>query len=246
MPPLDPRLLASLRADRPAPPEVRGRVRGRLAAVIPGMAPTVAPQGGVAPTNTWGRFGTWGPTGMAVAAFVAGGVTGAALLSAFSHPTASRVVFVDRPVASLAPAAIAPLGPPPLLIAAEPLPEDVTPVSTLPVAPMAVIPRAIASSPPSAPAAAHTSRLSDERKLLDDARSGLLQGDPEAAIERLESHRTRFADGLLAEEREAMEVEALVRAGRTEEAREKATAFRARSPQSLFLPTVESAIAPTP
>jgi hypothetical protein len=38
-----------------------------------------------------------------------------------------------------------------------------------------------------------------------------------------------------------MQVEALVRAGRSDEARNGVGAFRARSPGSLFLPTVESA-----
>jgi len=43
-----------------------------------------------------------------------------------------------------------------------------------------------------------------------------------------------------------MEVEALVKAGRTAEARAKADAFGRRTPNSLFLPAVESAIESIP
>jgi hypothetical protein len=90
------------------------------------------------------------------------------------------------------------------------------------------------------------SRLTEERILLDEARQALIQGEPERSLGRLDLHRTRFTDGLLAEERDAMQVEALVRAGRYDDARKRAGDFRSRLPGSLFLPTVESAIASIP
>jgi hypothetical protein len=62
----------------------------------------------------------------------------------------------------------------------------------------------------------------------------------------LAEHRTRFPEGLMAEEREAMAIEALVSAGQYAEARSRADAFRARSPASLFMATVDSAIASIP
>jgi outer membrane protein assembly factor BamD (BamD/ComL family) len=82
--------------------------------------------------------------------------------------------------------------------------------------------------------------------LLDEARAGLVQGEPSRALERLNAHQHRYPTGLLAEERDAMMVEALVRAGHYAAARQAADAFRTRAPNSLFLPTIESAVASIP
>ncbi|HEY6461482.1 MAG TPA: hypothetical protein VIY73_15050, partial [Polyangiaceae bacterium] len=85
------------------------------------------------------------------------------------------------------------------------------------------------------------SQLSAERMLLDEARAALVQGNPTVALDRLQRHRRTFASPVLGEERDAMEVEALARAGRVPEAQARADAFRRHYPRSLFLPTVESA-----
>jgi outer membrane protein assembly factor BamD (BamD/ComL family) len=85
------------------------------------------------------------------------------------------------------------------------------------------------------------SQLQAERRLLDEARTGLVAGDPDLALKRLEQHQHRFLNPLLAEERDAMWVEALAQAGRQDEARQRAAAFRRTYPQSLFLPTIDSA-----
>ena len=82
--------------------------------------------------------------------------------------------------------------------------------------------------------------------MLDEARTALVQGEPARALDRLQKHRRTFLNPMLAEERDAMEVEALARLGRTEEARSKADAFRRRSPDSLFMPTVQSAVGSIP
>jgi hypothetical protein len=73
-----------------------------------------------------------------------------------------------------------------------------------------------------------------------------LEGEPTRAVERLDRHRVHFPEGLLVEERDAMRVEALVKAGRYDDARSLTGAFRARWPTSLFLATVDSAIASIP
>jgi hypothetical protein len=239
MPPLDRRFLDTLRSDSPAPSEARSRVRSRLAVAIPAMA-LGGSAAGSGSGGLWRRFGGWGSNGIAIATFVAGGVTGATLLASLSHAPPARVVYVDRPAPpalvaeantfSGPPLALA--GPAPTRITAIPLPQPPAPavLATLPA------PASPAAIPP------HVSRFAEERKLLDDARAGLLQGEPALAIERLDAHRARFADGMLAEERDAMEVEALVRAGRVDEARAEAAAFKERSPKSLFLQTVEATV----
>jgi hypothetical protein len=241
-------VVAALRAEQAAPSAVRARVRGRLEASIPGMARgpdgsggPAGGQGGAGPGGTGpagaGRtLGGWGAQGIGLAAFLVGGVTGAALVASLSlsRTPPPRVVYVDRPVPQRA-------GP-------------ATPRTTASADPSRATPPAGLTPPSLAPPAArarfapapHASRFAEERRLLDDARASLLQGEPEDALARLDLHRARFADGLLSEERDAMQVEALVRAGRSGEARERASVFRARSPGSLFLPTVESAIASIP
>jgi hypothetical protein len=85
-----------------------------------------------------------------------------------------------------------------------------------------------------------------ERILLDEARAALAQGDAAGAIDRLDRHRRTYRVPLLGEERDAMWIEALVRAGRYDEARAREAAFRRRSPHSLFSSMVESALQAIP
>ena len=166
----------------------------------------------------------------AVALFLAGGVTGAALLSALSGSKPATVVYVDRPV----------------------------PVAGASAPAVPVMPEGIDGTPPSiarpddvsakparaAQTASRASRLAAERHLLDAARTAIVQGEPERAVAQLERHRAQFPDGLLVEERDAMMVEALAKASRTSEARALAESFRAKYPGSLFAGTVDSAVAP--
>jgi hypothetical protein len=91
-----------------------------------------------------------------------------------------------------------------------------------------------------------TAQIGAERVLLDEARGAIVQGDPIRALARIEQHRRTFATAILSEERDAMEVEALAKAGRSAEARAKADAFRRHMPNSLFLPAVESAVESIP
>ena len=239
-------LLDALRAERPAPYDARARVRARLAAVIPEMGGGGSgggDGGGSAsgPGGWSGRTGFFlGPRGMAMAAFVLGGFGGGALIAGLTHAPAPQVVMIDRPV-FLAPApsaqAVAPFPGVSSVAAAEPAPP-----------PAAIFRRHVAprASADKTAAPARTSQLAAERELLDEARAGLVQGDPAHAIDRLDEHRKRYPSGLLGEERDAMMVEALVRAGRYDGARQEAAAFRIRAPNSMFLPTVDSAIASIP
>jgi hypothetical protein len=62
----------------------------------------------------------------------------------------------------------------------------------------------------------------------------------------LERHEREYPKPILGEEREALMVEALVRAGRYDEARVRAAAFRRATPGSLFLSAVDAAIRSIP
>lgn len=243
VPPLDRRLLAALRAERPAPRDVRERVRTRLEAAIPEMrrGPGGGSNGGGANGGSGAGWRGFAPHTIGVAAFVAGGISGAALFAALERAPATQVVYVDRVARPTMVAGVSPLASPGVSETSSP-----SPIAIAQAAPVRGSSANVAKNGRGLSAVLHPSRLTEERVLLDEARAGLLQGAPERALERLDLHRARFADGLLAEERDAMQVEALAGAGRYDEARERANAFRARQPTSLFLPTVESAIASIP
>jgi hypothetical protein len=87
-----------------------------------------------------------------------------------------------------------------------------------------------------------SSQLNAERRVLDLARSALVAEDPNEALRRVGDHLARFPNGFLSEEREAIAIQALVKAARYDEARARARLFHVRSPDSLFASAVDSAI----
>lgn len=82
---------------------------------------------------------------------------------------------------------------------------------------------------PEAPAPAPS--LSDELRVVDEARAAV-QTNPASALSTLNAAERTFSHGQLADEREALRVEALTRLGRWDEARAHAAALEARAPQS--------------
>lgn len=108
-----------------------------------------------------------------------------------------------------------------------------------------------ARTPPRAlPAPSRTDETRDEAlaaesRLVDTARSALAHGDFTAALDAVTNHERRFPSGRLAEEREALRIQALAGAHRDSEARTRAEAFRARYPESFFLPLVNRALMST-
>ena len=230
--PVDPHDLELLRSEEPPDTPTRARARARLAGVIPmgGSA------GGGRPGEVGVPRGLGAPSArlaaghaVAVLAFVMGGVTGAALYAALVKPPPTRVVYVNRP-------ATAPIAAPPSPSAAEVAAEMSTavPASARLAAPRSSAPRNSAS------------QLSAERIMLDEARAALLHGDPSRALALVERHRRTFSNALLAEERDALEVQSLVKASRFDEARARADAFHKHAPGSLFSSVVDAAIQSIP
>ena len=86
-------------------------------------------------------------------------------------------------------------------------------------------------------------RLAEERSLIEIARAGLARGDGDAALNAVRDHAKRFPEGVLAEEREALAVQALAVQGNADQARARARAFRAKYPGSLFRSAVDGAAA---
>jgi hypothetical protein len=176
-----------------------------------------------------------------VALFVAGGAAGAALHAALVRaPTSQLVSIVRGPQLAAQPAGAAPGGQ--LSSAASSGPTAVPPLAVaMPSAPPSAAPVSAAGTPH-----AGIARLDAERALLDAARTSLIGGDHETALRVLERHERTYHRPLLGDERDALFVQALVRAGRYDEARTRAEALRRRSPNSLFLSAVDAALSTIP
>jgi hypothetical protein len=225
--PLDPALRRLLDLDREADlasveakARVLGRVLGTVGAVSIGLGPP-APGGGSDPgagfaaaRTAWTNARPWS-LALAVGA---GGIAGAVASSAWHGARPEHVVYIDR----------------------TPLP------AAAPVASEA--PSSEASHPRESARASATGSaspvvdLAAERKLLDVARRSLGSGDTEGALASLRRHEQNYRSGQLAEEREALTIEALVLARRVDEARAREHRFRQRYPESVMLPAVEAAV----
>jgi hypothetical protein len=106
-------------------------------------------------------------------------------------------------------------------------------------APAARVIRADAPRPTPTP-----SRLGAEGQIVLEARRALRDGDAAAALQRLEGTRRAFADGALVQEREALTIEALHRAGQREDAAARARVFLRAYPGSPHAASVRAFVAP--
>jgi hypothetical protein len=90
------------------------------------------------------------------------------------------------------------------------------------------------------------SDLDAERFLIARARSALQGGSPLDALAALGLHERRFRTGALAEERDALRVEALIASGDRAAAEAAAARFEIDYPNGLMEPAVRSALSPAP
>jgi len=233
LPALDADSLALLRGGSELS-QVRDDGRARLSArvmssiaAIPGgggggssSAPGSAPTSGTAATKAGSSLGT--------SAFIGMGVTFA--IGAALGIAARPMLGIDEHMQN------AP-------IVATAIPEQHAPIRTLePIAPSVA-----AVEDPPAPSSVPSAKsgpvrdLSAERALLDGARAALGRGDPAAAVVAAKTHEQRFPRGALAEEREALYVQALAQSGKVAEARARAAKFKQNYPDSMLLPAVTAA-----
>ena len=75
----------------------------------------------------------------------------------------------------------------------------------------------------------------DESQLIASARTALRSGSGAFALQLLDRAESRFPQGILVQEREALRVESLAALGRTAEARTRADAFMRAYPKSPHL-----------
>jgi hypothetical protein len=217
---LEPDVLAVLLRAKPltevpdaAKQRMRAAVEARVAALPMGGNGSSAPGSWVA-SHPWISLST---------VFLLGGALGAFARGALPE----RVVYVERAAA-----------PPSAMPAPLPSRQDIptVPVDDLPSAPVA---------PPRSAAAPSDSgqQLAAESALLDVARTAVARGEPDRALDAVDRHAKQFPHGLLAEEREALAIKALVLAGRGQEARDRAASFRERYPGSMFLRSIDASLA---
>ena len=223
--PLDPELAALLDVERSAavPSAALERVWTHVS--------RGSPPGG-SPNRAGPRFAVSHGRRIAGTAFVLGIAVGAAGYALVRPPSPVRVVYVERP---------------PTEPASRPAPL-VAPETSAAPSPSAIpaLPERHGESPPLRASTAPPLTLSAERALLDDARTALAAGDAARALARLDEHVRRFPKPRLAEEREALAVQALVLLKRYDEARERAARFKASAPNSLFLPAIDTSLSSIP
>lgn len=203
--------------------------------------PPMAPPPGLIEGATLGKVATAGGSTVGKWAvgnwLVVGAVAGASIAG-----TAGIVRYTSRPPDPAPQAVVAPpraeppRAPaselaPPVAVTESPEPEAAPP--TLPE--KAARPRGDrdvkASQPPP--------KNRQETELLALAQKALAEGRAAQALELTRQHRA-IPGALLVQERERLAIEALVRLGRTAQARDRAARFRAAYPKSGYLPRIES------
>jgi hypothetical protein len=225
------------------------RLGARLEATLPAGAFAVLHPSMTSGTGTPGTSSPAVPSAGGSAKLVFRAKIGAALVAAAAAGAAGEHVRLEA-------RATPPPASAPSAIVTSSSSAVVTP-SDLPSAPIpSAAPQLQASAPairPAAPPSAATAdsvardqALHEERTLLDRARSALARGDGASALDALRESETKHPKGSLAEEREAYFILAFVRAGEREHAEQRARAFRSRHPNSIFIPTIDDALAGTP
>jgi hypothetical protein len=219
---------ALLRAARTELPEDQ-RVEEIGSRVGPGLgAPTV---GSPTPGPTVGAAGAGAASAgiklatavkVAIVAVVTVGTTaGAYVETRAARPVGAAIVPADVPR-------------PRRLQPAPPLPAPIEPtVEPVPVAPTA-------TAAPAATASAHADE--NEISILEDSEDAL-QSNPGRALAQVERHAARYPHGALAQEREVIAIEALLRLGRSDEAHLRAARFERDYPRSAHLPRIEALMA---
>jgi hypothetical protein len=207
-------------------------LRGVLAAKLP-APPSPAPQAPkVDPPRSPLRWKV--PAWAVPAALVVGAVAGGLAVRAQTPPPRPPPV---TPLPTVSIVIAAPAAPPP----------SITPSALPDAEPSSEARHRPAAAPSASPSAEPKSdTLPRERALLDVARTAFGKRDPRATIAALEQHRREFPNGKLAEERDALMIEALVEAGRAAEAKQRGAEFKASHPKSILAPAVDDALKGAP
>jgi hypothetical protein len=211
---------------------IRARMRSRLAQALP-PPPDGGGQGGDEGGGTSGGGKGGGgafpkaPAWVVAAALAVGGVAGLA----YPRAPVERVVYVDVPARAV-----------PTVVAAAPASApSSTPMLSVDMKDLPSVPTVASAVSTGSAAGPAGNELAAERALLDVARTALGRGAGTNALTACDDHARKFPRGVLAEEREAIAVQALVLEHRSEDARGRAERFRKTYPRSILLPAVLAA-----
>lgn len=177
---------------------------------------------------------------MALAAGTALGAAGHAVVTFVIAPATKSPVKTALPAASQPPTPRAPLG----AAIRAPLPQ--APAASARASAEAPPRMGVASEPP--PPAAPTASFNPARGLaaeleqLERARRALAAHRADEALRALHLHAQRYPASVLTQEREALEIKALVDAGRISNARAAAERFLSRYPQSTLRGSIQRAL----
>lgn len=240
-----------------APAAAKARVMAKALAALGPMG-----SGGGGEGSGGAQGGAGGGTGGATVAAGKAGTSAVAAKVAGATWTAAAVTKLGLAVGAASLAVGGVLGAGVHAVVAEPQRVVVQAPAPVVVAPKVEVPVAVEAPPPTpppsvevkapvvrvapvakvAPALSADEALGVERSLIDQARTALGRSNAAGALEALQRHAAQFPHGQLVEERDALEVVALSAAGRGDEAKAKAEAFRRVHPSSLLQPAVDAAL----
>jgi hypothetical protein len=254
--PLPAEIASLFEAERRAPPisaarEVRLLARVEAAVGIGGAADAAGAGTGEAAGSGTGAAAAGGPaTALGGAPMLGKVLLGLALAGV---GIVGGVVHINRsggergPAGPHPPRAAAAAAAAPRIEAARMTPPPVAP-TVLPSAMKSSLPPRSSSrrAPVPSPPAPSPADLAAESALLERARAALARADAAAALDGVSRHLQKFPNGLLAEEREAVWIQALVLAGDRESAARRARQFDRRFPSSVQSDAVAQALARRP
>ena len=234
----DERLLDALLADaREAPrPEDLGRVEHRLQDwLAPGAAPPVRPSTRSLRSRALKPLLVVIGAGLITQVFLDGVAPG---VSGSPQETAATTAPVLAPPAPVAAPAVVPHA----SVSVADLPEAPESAPSVPTRPSQVSAPSIANGPGLAASGNGPGSLEANRAEANDVAESeasflrrtraTLASDPARALRMTEEHVSRFPQGVLAQERDVIAIDALVRLGARDEARSRASAFHTRYPRS--------------
>lgn len=227
--PLSPECAALLKpgVEAPLKEAQRAALRSRIEASFAAqLSPTIDAPAATVPAGAAGAASAGKLSAIIVASVVSGAVASRAIERQFFPPepvVIERVQVVER----LVPAAVP----------ADPKQDPAVQVEPQPVPRLGPQKKPVVEPPPTlAPIS------SRERQLIEGARTALLRSDSVGALQAIAEHRSSFARGQLSEERDSLEVQALVQAERRDDARAAAARFKRSYPDSILGPAVEALV----
>ncbi len=242
--PLSPDLEQLLRAEKdfPEPPaDVKEAVLAKFQATIQGSGGSGGEGGSSSGPSSSPNAGTG-----ALQTLVANRIVSSAVIFALGTATGAGLhaaLSGERPppVAPAPPSAVAQQPPPPPVEPPSPPQPGVEPIPLK-------VPRVAQPEPAKMTAnkLSPATALAAEHALVERSRNALARREAQLALDALSRHGREFPNGQLAEERDALWVQALVLAGQGAQARDKAAEFKRKHPASMLQPAVDAVLEQAP